>query len=147
MKQLIEIARSVREWTEREVEYEGWSDPHELWGMCAIASGRISRELTKMSIKHKLVLVDTGYGAHVHVVATLDGKEYIIDVTATQFKVPLKVIVMPHFQLIRSLTPEVMEFFFPEDILNSYKFDNVADLYKRQVDDDWPEEQLVRLEY
>lgn len=83
MQRVKRIAEKVRKAVEELAKHEaalnreGWNDPVTLCGYCSRASSVLSNALAEEGIEHKI-----GVAAH-HVFVLW--KEYVVDVTATQF--------------------------------------------------------------
>ncbi len=74
---VLPIALRVRDWTQRKADAANFN-PHNLCGWCAISAAHLFRELKRAGIDSELHYV----GGHCFVVVN----DYIVDVTATQFK-------------------------------------------------------------
>lgn len=75
MKKVYDIAKQTRLWAERTGKRKKF--PYDLCGMCAIASGRLFRDLSRAGFRPQLVMSDN------HCFVRLNG--YAVDITATQF--------------------------------------------------------------
>ena len=124
MSKIRKIASNVRKWAEKNKnKYEAFDD--DLCGMCGVATAKLSHELLKKHIKHKLILVDGSESTGVeHCFIYLDN--YIIDVTATQFGKDEKVCIVHKddvkrndwfWQLRSSKKRKVIEFTKPTDLV------------------------------
>jgi len=79
-QQVLSLARVVRSWAESRDDAQKHPSG-DLNGWCAIASGKLSRELAKNEIAHEIHVQSSDYGCHVYVVVD----DHVVDVTATQF--------------------------------------------------------------
>jgi len=80
-QQVVSLARQVRAWVE-ERDDRSQHPTGDLNGWCAIASGKLSRELAKNEIAHEIHVQSSDYGCHAYVVVD----DHVVDVTATQFE-------------------------------------------------------------
>lgn len=127
MMQIRTLARNVRQWAEKNAtKYEAYED--DLCGMCGIATTKLSHELLKKGIKHKLILVDaTESTGEEHCFIYVNN--YIVDVTATQFGKDTKVCIVHkddvtdewYWQLRSSKKRKVLKFTKPIDLVSTQK--------------------------
>lgn len=132
------IAAKARKWAEvyayETAKYNGLvelanSFAYELGGFCAIASAKLFEMLRAEGFDAWLAY----HKNHVFVVVILSNKKkYLVDVTATQFrKKPIEVRLYPQ-------ASSKLEFWKAEKL-----FRNVKDLKQKQLETNWPEEQLI----
>jgi len=81
------LLKQVRHWAE--TNNQGLDD---LCGMCAIASQELFLTFKRSGIKSEIVLVDSGGSGHCYVLVSIGERQYIADVTATQFCKPAIVL-------------------------------------------------------
>ena len=129
MNHIFDIGASVRKKL-----MDGPND--DLLGKCAIASMEISRELSNRKIPHTLHVHVGPYDSHEHAFITMHD-QYIIDVTATQFKHPDPVIVKD----INSLSKrDISKYKWKR----SCTFYNVKDFKKFLRESGWPKDQIFK---
>lgn len=80
LRKIRRIAKSVRRWTEEYAEAQGFC--HTLLGLCAIASGRLHQRL--QACKVQSIIIENKHHCFLLV------GEYVVDITATQFKYVLE---------------------------------------------------------
>ena len=80
-KQLYNIAKEARDWTENFAQLYPRYYSSDLDGLCAIGTSYLSSLLTKNNIPHKIAIYEEEDSGHCFIVC--DKK--IIDITATQF--------------------------------------------------------------
>lgn len=90
MESLLEIARKTHRWA---ISNRGYFPP-DLRGMCAIASHKLSQNLSKHRIPHRIAVTDQ----HVWI----ESYGLCIDITATQFGLN-PVVILPKDQYISVL--------------------------------------------
>lgn len=84
LKNLNKQARKVREWA---IQHE--KAFNNLSGWCAICSFKIFEVLKSQKLDPEFCIVNKDYGSHCFVIC----KDYLIDVTATQFGVKQEVFI------------------------------------------------------
>lgn len=127
------VRESVEKIAEDEVDVrDSFNDPETLGGFCARASAMLSALLAANNIEHQLVYSSSG-----HVFITC--QNYIVDVTATQFRSDVGAVCMRPKESMQSTWWKV-----------SKVFDSISDLIIWQTDNNWPWQQSVQdsdLEY
>lgn len=135
--QVLEIAEKIHNAVAKELGdfFSTTKDEHgiavaDLNGYCAICSGKLWEALNVVGINSKLVVSDDGDSAHVFLVL----QDYVLDVTATQFKEFKKRRVV----LLHECEAEAFWFYKP-----CASFDTLARLRKYQIKNNWPLEQIA----
>lgn len=126
---VVSLARKVRAWAE-ERDDKQQHPTGDLNGWCAIASGKLSRELAKNEIAHELHVQSSDYGCHVYVVVD----DHVVDVTATQF---------PEFQNTPVLVMHCREAECYDFYKSSANFTTVEQLIKYQRKQNWSTNQIA----
>jgi hypothetical protein len=84
---VLEIARAARKWTEEfAIKNPHIGDPVDLSSYCAIAAGKLCSMLQEAGVDAKIANNDS------HAFVLVD--DYIVDITATQFGAPKKVMLV-----------------------------------------------------
>lgn len=97
METLLEIARKTRQWA---VSNRGYFPP-DLRGMCAIASHKLSLNLSKYRIPHRIAVTDQ----HVWI----ESYGLCIDITATQFGLnPVVILPKEEYSLVLNMNKPAM---------------------------------------
>jgi hypothetical protein len=124
------IAQDVRYWAEGEAESRDPLNARDLNCWCAIASGKLYRELVVAGLQPQLNLAACDLGSHVF----LTVEDHVVDVTATQFPeyrdVPVLIV---HEMLVQDL------WYYQCDKV----FATVEDLIQFQKKARWPREQIA----
>ena len=119
------IAKRVRAWTEAKAVRAKYN-PHNLCGWCAISAAHLFRELSKSDIKAELHYVPG------HCFVSVD--DYVVDITATQFKVfENKEVVIIHIK-------EAEQYWYYS---RSVIFDNPTMLRDHQLRQNWPKREIA----
>lgn len=124
-----EVAHNVRAWAEKYAAKHRHYFPVDLGGLCAIASRRIHAQLKRKGIPSTLHLYEGDWYGHCFVTVG----NYVVDVTATQFRVRGKVMVIPRASAKREFWQSTKRFKSEKELL----------AYQRDIR--WPTEQRVIL--
>lgn len=123
------VAHKVRDWAESYAIKHSEHFGKDLGGLCAITSRKIHQELKQKGIQSSLHLFEgDNYG---HCFITVGN--YVVDVTATQFRVRGKVIILP-----REIATRVFW-------ISHKQFNEAGQLMKYQKETGWPYEQTMLL--
>lgn len=128
MNKLFPIAQKVRIWAEDKALKR--KEKLDLTGWCAIASAHLLRELKTAGIEAEIHLFESNKYSHAYVVVG----DYVVDVTATQFK-PFKrtpVVILHHKEA------EQYEFYNGDQV-----FYYPSDLREYQLRNGWPKDQIA----
>jgi hypothetical protein len=129
LAKVYSVALEVRAWAEEASEKSG-NTVIDLNGWCAIASAELHNRLKRVGIDSELHMAMEHIGCHVFVVVD----DYIVDVTATQFKeFRNETIVMRH-------NKELMDYWFYQ---SSEAFPSSKSLRRFQRREQWPMEQIA----
>lgn len=123
-------ANKVRKWAEITNQRRKRPSSSGLEGWCAIASAKLHRELAAQGIKTEIFLSQEDIGCHVFLVID----DYIVDVTATQFREYRDSKVL----IIHRKEAEVNWFHCASDV-----FDSADELRANQIRTGWPENQTA----
>ena len=126
MIQVRKIAEEVRQWAEKEGRKDKYLFPDDLCGMCAIAAGKLWRELTKAHIPAQIAYAEHFGDGHCFVMVG----RYIVDVTASQFG---------HDKVVIRVMNKGLSFYWQPTKM----FRSVTALRREQKNDGWPREQIV----
>ena len=126
---VLEIAHDVRQWTERKDKKR--SEPTKnLCGWCAIAAGKLYRQLCEEGIPSYLAMSQTGWGCHVFNIVD----DHVLDVTATQFSEFANQRVV----LLHEKEAEAYEFYQVEQLFGCNR-----ELRRAQLNAKWPRSQVA----
>lgn len=127
MDNIVAIARRVRKWTEEKAAKRNNKD---LNGWCAIASAQLLRELKNAGIDAEIHVFESHMYCHAYVVVD----DYVVDVTATQFK-PFKnrpVVILHHKEAEQHEFYNSTQVFYYPSKLRDYQLKN-----------GWPKDQVA----
>jgi hypothetical protein len=126
-KRVTVIAKRVREWTQQKADDRNYN-PDNLCGWCAISAAELFRQLKREKIDAELHYVS----GHCFVVV----EDYIVDVTATQFREFEKV----NINIIHIKEAEQHWYYQTMKV-----FTTAAGLREHQLKERWPRKQICHL--